>query len=144
MAVEPKQQSRRRYAANGFAFVPQDRAVPHPSHGIGRVVEPAVRGLKHQPDDESITLAQWFVVANVTARLPMECRGSNALSLFPCGPISNFLHAFGDDFRELHHLLAQCAVFLNLALNAFTISLQFFPQPSKVTNKIINLARRIF
>jgi hypothetical protein len=30
------EQSRRRYAANGFAFVPQDRAVPHPPHGIGQ------------------------------------------------------------------------------------------------------------
>jgi hypothetical protein len=49
--------------ANGFAFVPQTLPCPTPSHGIGRVVELAVRGLKHQPDQESITLAHWFVVA---------------------------------------------------------------------------------
>jgi hypothetical protein len=36
-----KQQSRRRYAANGFAFVPQTLPCPRTSHGIGRVVEPA-------------------------------------------------------------------------------------------------------
>jgi hypothetical protein len=42
----------------------------------------------------------------------------------------------------LHHLLAQSAVFLNLALNTFAIGPQLFPQPTKVTNEIINLARR--
>jgi hypothetical protein len=42
---------------------PPDLTAPPPSHGIGRVVELAVRGLKHQPEEESITLAHWFVVA---------------------------------------------------------------------------------
>jgi hypothetical protein len=59
-----KQQSRRRYAANGFAFVPLNPTVPPIPHTAPvRVVELAVRGLKHQPDEESITLAHWFVVA---------------------------------------------------------------------------------
>jgi hypothetical protein len=44
-----KQQSRRRYAANGFAFVPQTLPCPRTSHGIGRVVELANR----QPDEEA-------------------------------------------------------------------------------------------
>jgi hypothetical protein len=36
---------------------------PIPHTAPVRVVELAVRGLKHQPDEESITLAHWFVVA---------------------------------------------------------------------------------
>jgi len=44
----------------------------------------------------------------------------------------------------LHYLLAQSAVFLNLALNTIAIGPQLFPQPFKVTNEIINLARRIY
>src|SRR6516162_7152696 len=76
------------------------------------------------------------------------CRVLNGFYFFflrpPLGPIhrcSNFLHVFGDDFRYLHHLLAQCRVFLNLALNAFAISLQRSPQPLKLTNETINFAR---
>jgi hypothetical protein len=42
---------------------------------------------------------------------------------------SNFLHAFGDGFRQLHHRLAQFGVFLNLTLDALAIGLQLFPQP---------------
>src|SRR5262249_39976114 len=51
---------------------------------------------------------------------------------------SNFLDAFGDGFRQLHHHLAQFVVFLNLALDAFAIGPQLFPQPLKLTNEIVN------
>jgi hypothetical protein len=44
----------------------------------------------------------------------------------------------------LHHLLAQCLVFLDLALNALAIGLKLSPQPLKLTNEIVNFARRIF
>jgi hypothetical protein len=57
---------------------------------------------------------------------------------------SNLLHAFRDDFRQLHHLLAQCRIFFNLALKAFAISLELSSQPSKLTNKTIDFTRRIF
>jgi hypothetical protein len=40
---------------------PKPYRAPNPSHGIGRVVELAAEG--DQPDEESITLAHWFVVA---------------------------------------------------------------------------------
>jgi hypothetical protein len=42
----------------------------------------------------------------------------------------------------LHHLLAQCRVFLNLALNAITIGLQFSPQCLKLTDEIVDFAYR--
>jgi hypothetical protein len=42
---------------------PKTAPCPIPHTASGRVVELAVRGPKHQPDEESITLAQWFVVA---------------------------------------------------------------------------------
>jgi hypothetical protein len=44
----------------------------------------------------------------------------------------------------LHHLVAQCLVFFNLALDAFAISLQRSPQTCKLANETINLARRTF
>jgi hypothetical protein len=47
---------------------------------------------------------------------------------------SNFVHAIGDDFRKLHHLLAQRRVFFNLALNAFGISLWDGATASPVTS----------
>ena len=51
---------------------------------------------------------------------------------------SNFLDAFGDGFRQLHHLLAQRRILLNLALEAFAIDPQLFPQSLKLANKIVN------
>jgi hypothetical protein len=41
----------------------------------------------------------------------------------------------------LHHLLAQSAVFLNLALNTIAIGPQLFPQPSKATNESLIAGR---
>jgi hypothetical protein len=44
----------------------------------------------------------------------------------------------------LHHLLAQFREFRNVALDAIAISLQFSPQRLKLTDEIIDFARRSF
>ena len=58
-----KQQSRRRYAANGFAFIPHDRAVPLPHAAIGLASTWWCSGTHASPTGESIAPAHWFEVA---------------------------------------------------------------------------------
>ena len=53
-----------------------------------------------------------------------------------------FFHAVRNDFRQLHHLLAQFGLFHNVALNAIAIGLQFSPERLKLTEETINFAHR--
>jgi len=58
------------------------------------------------------------------------------------GAAGEFFHAVRNDFRQLHHLLAQFGVFRNVALNAVAIGLQFSPERLKLTEETINFAHR--
>jgi len=59
-----------------------------------------------------------------------------------CADRWEFPHAVRNDFRQLHHLLAQFGVFHNVALNAIAIGLQFSPERLKVTQETVNFAHR--
>ena len=57
------------------------------------------------------------------------------------GAAGEFFNAVRNDFRQLHHLLAQFGVFRNVTLNAVAIGLQFSPERLKLTEETINFAR---
>ena len=60
------------------------------------------------------------------------------------GAAGEFFHAVRNDFRQLHHLLAQFGVFRNVALNAVAIGLQLFVQRPEFNDQTINFTYRSF
>jgi hypothetical protein len=58
--------------------------------------------------------------------------------------LRKLVHAVGDDFRHLHHLLAQRRVFRYVGYNAIAIALQPPPQRLKRTDEVVDFDRRGF
>jgi hypothetical protein len=72
--------------------------------------------LKDAPNT-SISEACWWIA------LPSSERLMCPPAVHRCVGGWELRHAVRNDARQLHHLLAQCVIFLNLALNAIAVSL---------------------
>ena len=72
--------------------------------------------------------------------------GGNIARALSADPRSarEIFHAVRNNIGQLHHLLAQFGVFRNVALNSIAIGLEFFPQCLKITDEIVDFARRGF